>query len=155
MSSPLSTLLLFDTSIYIPYLRSEAYGELLDRAARVGRVRMSSVVLSELYAGTRSPRDKADLDAVGRSYSALGYLLTPSAEDWALAGQAIRRHRALHGDIVPSEHMHDLLILLSATRGGAVVVTENAAHFTRWATILRKMGVAARIQATRQEDYPR
>jgi predicted nucleic acid-binding protein len=151
MTSPV---LLFDTSIYIPYLRAEAYGTLLDRAARGGRIRMSSVVLSELYAGTRSPRDKADLDTVSRSYSALGYLVTPSSEDWALAGQAIRRHRALHGDIVPSEHMHDLLILLSAARAGAIVVTENAAHFSRWAAIVRKMGLAARVQAVRHEDHP-
>lgn len=114
---------------------------------------MSSVVLSELYAGTRSPKDKADLDTVARSYGALGYLITPAADDWALAGQAIRRHRSLHGAIVPSEHMHDLLILLSAARAGAVVVTENAAHFSRWTTIVRKMGVAARVQAVRQEDH--
>lgn len=146
--------LLFDTSIYIPYLRAQAYGSLLDRAARSGRVRLSSVVLAELYAGTRSPRDKADLDTVSRSYGSLGYLVTPSAEDWALAGQAIRRHRALVGDLVPSEHMHDLLILLSASRAGAVVVTENAAHFARWASIVRKMGVTTRIQAVRHEDYP-
>ncbi len=150
MTSPL---LLFDTSVYIPYLRSEAYGALLERAARSGRVRVSSVVLSELYAGTRTAQDKADLDTVSRSYGALGYLTTPSAEDWALAGQAIRRHRALHGDIVPSEHMHDLLILLSAARAGAVVVTENAAHFARWAAIVRKMGLAARAQAVRREDH--
>ncbi len=146
--------LLFDTSIYIPYLRSEAYGALLDRAARSGRVRLSSVVLSELYAGTRTARDKADLDTVARSYAALGYLTTPSAQDWALAGQAIRRHRTLHGDLVPSEHMHDLLILLSGARAGAIVVTENAAHFSRWAAIVRKMGVAARVQAVRHEDHP-
>jgi predicted nucleic acid-binding protein len=150
MTSPV---LVFDTSIYIPYLRSEAYGALLDRAARSGRVRLSAVVLSELYAGTRSQQDKADLDTVSRSYGALGYLVTPSTEDWALAGQAIRRHRSLHGDIVPSEHMHDLLILLSAARAGAVVVTENAAHFSRWATIVRRMGVSARVQAVRHEDH--
>lgn len=150
MSSPV---LLFDTSVYVPYLRSEAYSALLDRAARSGRVRLSAVVLAELYAGTRSVRDKADLDTVFRTYSALGYLVSPGAEDWALAGQAIRRHRALHGDIAPSDHMHDLLILLSATRAGAVVVTENAGHFTRWATILRKMGIPARIQTVRSEDH--
>lgn len=149
-----SQALLFDTSIYIPYLRAEAYGTLLDRAARSGRVRMSAVVLSELYAGTRSARDKADLDAVFRSYSTLGYLISPTAEDWALAGQAIRRHRALHGDVVPGDHMHDLLILLSGARTGAAVVTENAAHFARWASILRKMGIAARVEAVRHEDHP-
>jgi predicted nucleic acid-binding protein len=145
--------LLFDTSIYIPFLRAEAYSDLLDRATRSGRLRMSAVVLSELYAGTRAPRDKADLDTVFRSYSALGYLLSPSAEDWALAGQAIRRHRALHGDIAPRDHMHDLLILLSGARAGVTVVTENAAHFTRWAAVLRKMGIAARVQPVRHEDH--
>jgi len=150
MTSPV---LLFDTSVYIPYLRAEAYGALLDRAVRSGRVRLSAVVLSELYAGTRSPRDKADLDTVSRSHGALGYLIAPSADDWALAGQAIRRHRTLHGEIEPRDHMHDLLILLSGARAGVVVVTENAGHFLRWAGILRKMGIPARVQAVRHEEH--
>jgi predicted nucleic acid-binding protein len=50
----------FDTSVLIPYLRGEAYTSLVEHLLRAGRSRLSAVVLAELYAGTRSPRDKAD-----------------------------------------------------------------------------------------------
>jgi len=59
---------IFDTSIYIPYLREEAYTDLIESMIRTARVRLSTVVLSELYAGTRSARDKVDLDVIYRTY---------------------------------------------------------------------------------------
>jgi predicted nucleic acid-binding protein len=74
-------LVLFDTSMYIPYLRGEAYSGLIETTGRSGRVRLSAVVLSELYAGTRSPQDKTDLDVVSRAYQSLGFLVVPAVED--------------------------------------------------------------------------
>jgi predicted nucleic acid-binding protein len=74
-------LVLFDTSIYIPYLRAEAYTALIEEAVRTGQIRLSSVVLAELYAGTRSVQDKRDLDVALRSYQSLGFLAVPTAED--------------------------------------------------------------------------
>jgi len=115
-------LVLFDTSVYIPYLRGEAYTALIEGTVRTGQVRLSTVVLAELYAGTRSARDKADLDVALRAYQSLGFLAMPTAEDWARAGQGIRRYRSLYGDIDPREHLNDVLILLiwcqSGCRGG-------------------------------------
>jgi predicted nucleic acid-binding protein len=71
------SLVLFDTSVYIPYLRGEAYSGLIEDAVRRGMVRPISVVMAELYAGTRSAQDKADLDVVLRAYQSLGFLVTP------------------------------------------------------------------------------
>lgn len=146
-------LVLFDTSIYIPYLRGEAYGALIEGAVRAGHVRLSAVVLGELYAGTRSRRDKADLDVVFRAYQSLGFLAVPPAEDWARAGQGIRRYCSLYGDIEPREHMNDVLILLSGTRMGAEIMTENAKPFSRWAVLFRRMGIPVRVREVRREDY--
>lgn len=106
----------FDTSVYIPYLRGEAYTALIERAVQAGRVRLSAVVLGELYAGTRSPQDKADLDVVTRAYQSLGFLVTPSVHDWVRAGQGIRRYRNLYGSVQPREHLNDILILLVGCR---------------------------------------
>ena len=146
-------LVLFDTSVYIPYLRGEAYTALIEGTVRTGQVRLSTVVLAELYAGTRSARDKADLDVALRAYQSLGFLAMPTAEDWARAGQGIRRYRSLYGDIDPREHLNDVLILLSGARVSAEVVTENAKPFTRWAALLRRMGVSVRAREVRREDY--
>jgi predicted nucleic acid-binding protein len=144
---------LFDTSVYIPYLRGEAYTGLIERAARAQRVRLSAVVLAELYAGTRSAQDKADLDVVTRLHEALGFLVAPSAHDWVRAGQAIRRYRALYGSVEPREHLNDILILLGNAATAAVVVSENARPFARWAALLRRMGSKVAVRAINRADW--
>jgi predicted nucleic acid-binding protein len=147
------SLVLFDTSIYIPHLRGEAYSTLLEETARTGSVRPSAVVLAELYAGTRSAQDKADLDVVLRAYQSLGFLVTPQTAEWAQTGQVIRRYSRLYGDIEPREHINDVLILLSGAMIGAEVVTENARPFARWAALLRRMRRTARVREVRRADY--
>lgn len=143
----------FDSSIYIPYLRGEAYADLVERTGRSARVRLSSVVVAELYAGTRSARDKADLDTVVRAYGSLGFLVDVTLEDWIRAGQAIRRYTRLYGRINPREHLNDVLILVSSGRIGVQVLTENSTPFARWARLLRRMGRPVRVVATRRADH--
>jgi predicted nucleic acid-binding protein len=143
----------FDTSVYIPYLRGEAYAALIERAMHGGRVRLSAVVLGELYAGTRSARDKADLDVITRVYQSLGFLSCPSLQDWVRAGQAIRRYRELHGSVQPRDHLNDILILPSGAAADAVVVTENAKPFARWATLLRRMGSKIAVREVTRAEY--
>lgn len=145
--------LLFDTSIYIPYLRGEAYRDLIERAVRGDHVIFSTVVLAELYAGTRSAGDKADLDTILRAYETRGLLVVPNAEDWVRTGLVIRRHRAVYGDIEPRHHLNDILILLSGARVGAEIVTENAKHFSRWESLFRKMGVPTRVHAVERNEH--
>jgi predicted nucleic acid-binding protein len=82
-------LVVFDSSIYIPYLRGQAYANLLEPAGRSASARLSSVVVAELYAGTRSARGKADLDAVGARLPVLGIPAGGvTVEDWTRAGQS-------------------------------------------------------------------
>jgi predicted nucleic acid-binding protein len=147
------SLVLFDTSIYIPHVRGEAYTTLLEEAARTGSVRLSAVVLEELYAGTRSARDKADLDVVLRAYQSLGFLVTPQTAEWTQAGQVIRRYSRLYGELEPREHLNDILILLSGAMVGAEVVTENARPFARWTALLRRMRRTVRVREVQREDY--
>jgi predicted nucleic acid-binding protein len=147
------SLVLFDTSIYIPHLRGEAYAALLEEAVRRGSVRLSAVVLGELYAGTRSAQDKADLDVVLRAYQSLGFLVTPQTTEWVQAGQVIRRYSRLYGALEPREHLNDVLILLSGAMSGAEVVTENAKPFVRWASLLGRMGRKVRVREVQRENY--
>lgn len=143
----------FDSSVLIPYLRGEAYTILVERLLRAGRSRLSAVVLAELYAGTRSPRDKADVDIVMRTHRHLGRLVTPSDEDWAEAGQGIRHFSKLYGKVEPREHLNDVLILLSAGRVGAGLVTEDAQSFRRWARLLRRSTAGTRVLEIRRGDH--
>jgi predicted nucleic acid-binding protein len=144
---------LFDTSIYIPYLRGEAYTSLIAAASRAGTVRLSTVVLTELYAGTRSRRDKQDLDAALNAFRSVEFLLVPTATDWARTGLAIRRYSRLYGALQPREHMNDVLILVSSAVAGSEVVTENVRPFARWAALLTRTGLPARVREVRRSDY--
>ena len=58
----MSNVILFDTSVYISYIRRKEHSVLVDRATESGRVVLSSVVAMELYAGARSAAEKRLLD---------------------------------------------------------------------------------------------
>ena len=128
----------FDTSIYIPFYRREAYAAIIERHERRLQTRLCSVVLQELYAGARSKRAKRQLDEVNRLYTRQGFLVTPTHEDWVSAGVLVERYTRVHGRIKPRDHLNDLLILLCAARIGAAVATQNVGDYERWQTMLRK-----------------
>jgi predicted nucleic acid-binding protein len=143
----------FDTSIYIPYLRREAYGDLVESQTRRGRNRLSSVVLQELFAGTRSPADKRLLDDINRAFVARGYVVTPEHMEWVLAGQLLNEYGRRHGALNPSRHLSDILILISALRVRAVVVTENLRNFSVWLRLLKRRGIFGNILGVRRLEH--
>lgn len=49
--------------------------------------------------------------------------------------------------------MNDVLILLSGASVRAEVITENAAHFTRWTALLCRMGVSVGVRAVKRGQY--
>ena len=144
---------LFDTSILIPMVRGEAYEELFRRALRSGRARMSSVVMQELYAGTHSPGDKKDLDAINRAFVSRGYVVTPVHDDWILAGLLLARYQRLQGVVEPRDHINDILIVLDASKLGADLVTENASDMKRWRRTLPRARRVFRVQGVNRRDH--
>ncbi len=144
---------IFDTSIYIPYLRREAYRDLVETQTRRGRNRLSSVVLQELYAGTRSPADKRLLDDLNRAFTARGYVVTPEHREWVLAGQLLNQYGRRHGFVDPSRHVADILILVSALRVGAVLITENVRNFSTWLRLLKRRRLFGTVLGVRREDH--
>jgi predicted nucleic acid-binding protein len=143
----------FDTSIYIPYVRREAYRNLVETQTRLGRNRLSSVVLQELYAGTRSAADKRLLDDLDRAFTARGYVVTPVHREWALAGQLLNQYGQRHGFLNPSRHVADVLILVSALRAGAVLITENMRNFSAWLKLLKRRRIVGTVLGVRREDH--
>jgi len=143
----------FDTSVYIPYLRREAYRDLVESQTRRARNRLSSVVLYELFAGTRSSTDKRLLADLNRSFASRGYLVTPEHVEWVLAGQLLNEYGRRQGLLTPSRHLADILILISALRVGAVVVTENLRNFSVWLRLLRRRRVFGTVLGVRREEH--
>ena len=132
--------LVFDSSVIIPYLVRGLYTRPFETALRQGIALLPAPVLHELYAGTRSKRDKLDVDYIYRSFKQVNGILTPSADDWALSGVYIARYIRSFGEINPKDHIFDLLIAILASNVRAPLATENRADMQRWQRILRASG---------------
>jgi len=132
--------LVFDSSLIIPYLVHGLYIKPFETALRRGIALLPAPVLHELYAGTRSKRDKLDVDYIYRSFKQMNGILTPSEDDWALSGVYMARYIRLFGEINPKDHIFDLLISILASNANAPLVTKNTRDMLRWKKILRASG---------------
>ena len=127
-----------DTGVFIRLAHTGAGAtSFLDRFAG-GDVFLSAVVLAEFLAGTRSAEDAQIMNNVARVAERTGKLLTPSADDWQLAGRLLARRVRAHGLLRPRDHLNDLLILVSAARVRGVVTTANVQHFATWLPFVRR-----------------
>jgi predicted nucleic acid-binding protein len=118
-------LVLFDSSIIIDDLRSPRHRERLQ--SFLGAVRMSSVVLAELWRGAQTPSDRKFLSALARNHS----VLTPTEKNWMESGEILAKIRADQGfEPHKLRDLHfDVLIALTARSHGARLVTTNRADF--------------------------
>jgi predicted nucleic acid-binding protein len=129
-------LVLFDTGVYIRFGRGEDYGFLGRDATLFHRTVPSAVVAAELYAGTRSHREKRTLDKLCGAHRALGHFTSPSAAAWIETRILLRRARSTFAEMDFVQHFRDLLIALEAALLGATLVTENIRDFARWTSLL-------------------
>lgn len=130
-----------DTTVLIHIVRHPNAWPEFRHALGSGRVWLSSVVISELYAGTRSRDDSRLIRSIVDSVSRRDRVITPTADEWRQAGQLINRRVRLQGDLRPRDHLADLLILLSAARLNGTVITANLRQFDAWAELAREAGL--------------
>lgn len=136
---------LFDTSVYIAYIRRKEYSELVDRATESGRVVLSSVVAMELYAGARSVAEKRLLDQFVESMKILSAYEAPREDDWARGGILVERFTRFRGHAQIRDHFRDILVILTAINRDAVLVSSNA-HMANWGNILKRQGETLRLK---------
>ena len=120
-----SSLVIFDTSIFIDHLRTNCHAE---RIANIkGLIRTSSVVLAELWRGATQPAERAFLRELAMNHP----VLTPTEGMWLESGQVLGRIRADEGlSAGRLRDLHfDVLIALTARACGARLVTGNGADF--------------------------
>jgi len=141
----LADVFLFDTTVYIAYIRRKEYSELVDRATESGRVVLSSVVAMELYAGARSVAEKRLLDQFVESMKIVAAYETPRGDDWARGGILVERFTRFRGHVHVRDHFRDILVILTALNRGAVFVSSNA-HMSNWENILKRQGEALRMK---------
>lgn len=130
-----------DTAVFIKVLREQRAWPGFREDMASGRLWLSSVVLAELHAGTRSRGARHLLDQMEALMSRAQRLLTPEAGDWTRAGRLLARRARLRGALRLQDHLADLLILVSAARLGGAVSTSNVGHFEAWAQLARDAGL--------------
>ncbi|MBP2682944.1 MAG: hypothetical protein H6Q79_983 [Deltaproteobacteria bacterium] len=141
----MADVLLFDTSVYISYIRRKTHSDLVDRATESGRVVLSSVVAMELYAGARSTAEKRLLDQFVESMKVVSAYETPGEDDWARGGILVERFTRFRGHAQARDHFRDILVILAAVNRGAVLVSSDA-HIANWGNLLKRQGKTLRLK---------
>lgn len=121
----MSDIIVFDTSILVNELRAGMHRGRL--SAVRGLVRVSSVVLAELWRGASTSGERAVLVQLGKNHP----VLTPTKENWLESGRILNKMVA---DLGYEPHklrdLHfDVLIALTARSYGARLITSNRADF--------------------------
>lgn len=125
MRATVSSLVIFDTSIFIDNLRSGRHQNRID--SLTGLVRTSAVVLAELWRGAAQAAEREFLRALQKNHP----ILTPTEKNWLDSGQILGRIYADFG-FGPGKlrDLHfDVLIALTARSHGARLITSNRADF--------------------------
>ncbi len=119
---------ILDSDIYIGHWERGLYQEDLARVAKAFIVRHSSVVLSELRRGARTPQARRLVDSLHRIARVRW---EPNDQDWWEAGRLVREIGDAEDWEINKrrEFQNDALIALTARRHGAAVVTANAGDF--------------------------
>jgi predicted nucleic acid-binding protein len=134
---------LFDSNIFIDYLRTGAHDEWVwGRYRQITRF-LSAVVLMELRLGADSAKRKRAVDRIQSAFPP-ERILAPTPPLFGRAGELflrLYRDRTARSDRLGP--INDLLIALTAWRVGATVVTNNLTEFRRIAEILPGLSVVA------------
>ena len=123
--------ILFDSSVYITALRTSGDSAIvLQRWVKESPLWLSSVVLEELYAGSKSV-DRRILEKLERDFEKANRVLVPNLSDWTFSGKILASVALRHGyeKIGKARLTNDALIATSAARNGISVITTNPRDF--------------------------
>jgi predicted nucleic acid-binding protein len=121
----MSSFAIIDTSIYVDDLRSGRHKARMDSLGDV--IRLSSVVLSELWRGTAKRADRQFLEELQGNHP----ILVPTKNNWLESGRLLSQI-ATDSGFEPHKlrDLHfDVLIGLTARSHGYKLITSNRADF--------------------------
>lgn len=132
-SADYRTKAILDTSVYIPFLRDGIIHPKFPEDFIKPLLYMSSVVVSELFAGAHDGQSIKLLDKLYHTFQDVGRLIVPNDDDWHQTGGIIAKSRKKYGydSTYLARLQNDILIACSARRIGAFVLTKNEKDFMR------------------------
>ena len=121
----MSDIVLFDTSVLIDNQRTARHSERI--ADLTGLVRLSSVVLAELWRGATQAEEREFLRELEKNLP----ILTPTEKNWLESGRILAEIYADKGyEPRKLRDLHfDVLIALTARSNGARLITSNRVDF--------------------------
>lgn len=125
LKDPVSSVIIFDTSIFVDQLRTGRHQARIQAVS--GLIRTSAVVLAELWRGTNTESEQRFLRGLERNHP----VLVPTHSNWLQSGQILSKIRSAAG--FGAEKLRDLhfdvLIALTTRAHGARLVTSNRIDF--------------------------
>ncbi len=119
---------MFDTNVYISYIRSGLHSEELERRGTVKYI--SGIVLMELYAGAKTREAERLLERNFRAYVATGRVITLHQESYVAVGQFISDLPRQYDTLIrKAAFLNDIFIAFMALSIGATLYTEDKDHF--------------------------
>ncbi len=131
---------MFDTNIYVLWIREQKYGDLL---LKFGTVKyLSSIVLMELWAGAKTKRASRLVETLQKPYLNTGRVIPLTLRDYIVVGQIISGLPATYKHVVKrADFLNDIQIALTALSVGATLYTNNRRHFKLINKFLRQLKV--------------
>ena len=119
---------MFDTNVYISYIRSGLHREELERRGSVKY--LSGIVLMELYAGAKTREAERFLDKNLSAYVSTGRVITTRREQYVDIGRFISELPGQYGTLIRmAAFLNDVFIAFMALSIGATLFTEDRDHF--------------------------
>lgn len=119
---------MFDTNVYIAYIRNGCHGEHLERRGTIKYI--AGTVLMELWAGAGTRQAERFLQQNLKHYSNAGRVVVLHPEHYVAIGQFVadlpRRYDSL---VQKAGFLNDIHIAFAALSIGAVLYTEDTTHF--------------------------
>ena len=122
---------LLDTNVLIGFLRNTDQREEFESRLSRPLVFISSVVVLELFAGCRTPRQEKALESFLKPFQKAGRLITPDHGSFRDAGRVLAKlgQEGL-GSGRLRQIVNDVLIAVTAAKAGLILVTANKRDFS-------------------------
>ncbi len=121
---------LLDTNVLIDFFRNPNHKEEFEARTLRPQFYMSSVVALELYAGCRDKHEQDELASFLKPFETAGRIVTPDHACFLECGRVLAKLAQRGMGVAQRRQIsNDVLIALSATRVGAIVVTANIRDF--------------------------
>jgi predicted nucleic acid-binding protein len=120
--------ILFDTNVYISFIRNRSHSLELQRHGTVKY--LSAVVLMELWAGARTKKAKKLINQLQKPYVSSGRIVTPSVINYIAMGKIFADLPTRYDTLLKNAgFVNDLQIAFAALSIGALLYTEDKSHF--------------------------